>query len=47
MTARDGLCFLLLGLLLPALYFGFTDRPWPLVAWLSVWILTTIAPRNR
>lgn len=46
MTFRDCLCFLLLGLLLPVLYFGFTARPWPLVAWLVVWIFTTVTPRG-
>lgn len=47
MTFRDSLCFVLMGLLLPALYFAFTDRPWPLVCWLTVWIAATISPRNR
>lgn len=45
MTLRDALCFLLLGLLLPALYLGFTGRPGALVAWLVLWILTTVFPR--
>jgi hypothetical protein len=46
MTIRDALCFLLLGLMAPALYFAFTGRPWPLAAWLVVWIITTAVPRN-
>lgn len=46
MTFHDSLMFLLLGLALPVLYLFAFGTHWPILVWISAWILATF-PRPR
>jgi hypothetical protein len=47
MTGHDALCFLLMGLLGPAVVFGFLGAPWLLVGWAVAAILLSIFKPRR
>lgn len=46
-TGHDALCFLLLGLLFPALFLAFTGSPLWISMWVVAWILLTIVFKPR
>ena len=45
-TFRDALAFVLLGVMVPALFLALTGTPGPLAIWVVLFILTTIKPRG-
>jgi len=48
MSGHDALCFLLMGLLLPVLFYGFLGMPWLLFAWCFAAILLCVfEPRRK